>query len=121
MPCYSAVSGVAFAAAPMTRSPQWGRCPKLSWWHDETLPRPHAHRSHAVAPVQELETKLMVNLLPPDPLDEKNIMLEIRAGTGGDEASIWAGDLMRMYQRYCATQVRSFASHAACACIRAAA
>ena len=33
-------------------------------------------------------------------------MLEIRAGTGGDEASIWAGDLLRMYERYCLTQVR---------------
>lgn len=43
----------------------------------------------------------MVLLLPKDPLDEKNIMLEIRAGTGGDEASLWAGDLLRMYQRYC--------------------
>jgi len=39
-------------------------------------------------------------LLPKDPLDEKNIMLEIRAGTGGDEAGIWAGDLYRMYIRF---------------------
>jgi peptide chain release factor 1 len=39
-------------------------------------------------------------LLPKDPLDEKNIMLEIRAGTGGDEAGIWAGDLYRMYMRF---------------------
>ena len=47
-----------------------------------------------------LETKLKLLLLPRDPLDDKNIMLEIRAGTGGDEASIWAGDLYRMYLRY---------------------
>ena len=47
--------------------------------------------------VEELETLLKVLLLPRDPNDEKNIMLEIRAGTGGDEASIWAGDLVRMY------------------------
>lgn len=52
--------------------------------------------------MQELENELLVLLLPRDPLDEKNIMLEIRAGTGGDEASIWAGDLLRMYQKYCA-------------------
>ncbi|MBD2300584.1 peptide chain release factor 1 [Nostoc sp. FACHB-190] len=51
-----------------------------------------------------LETRLKVLLLPRDPNDEKNIMLEIRAGTGGDEASIWAGDLMRMYTRYAQTQ-----------------
>lgn len=52
--------------------------------------------------MQALEQELLVLLLPKDPLDEKNIMLEIRAGTGGDEASIWAGDLLRMYQKYCA-------------------
>ncbi len=51
-----------------------------------------------------LENRLKVLLLPRDPNDEKNIMLEIRAGTGGDEASIWAGDLMRMYTRYAQTQ-----------------
>jgi peptide chain release factor 1 len=47
-----------------------------------------------------LENRLKVLLLPRDPNDDKNIMLEIRAGTGGDEASIWAGDLLRMYSRY---------------------
>ncbi len=50
--------------------------------------------------IAELETHLKVLLLPRDPNDDKNIMLEIRAGTGGDEASIWAGDLVRMYSRY---------------------
>jgi peptide chain release factor 1 len=51
-----------------------------------------------------LESRLKVLLLPCDPNDDKNIMLEIRAGTGGDEASIWAGDLLRMYSRYADTQ-----------------
>jgi peptide chain release factor 1 len=51
-----------------------------------------------------LEKRLKVLLLPKDPNDEKNIMLEIRAGTGGDEASIWAGDLLRMYSRYAETK-----------------
>ncbi len=54
--------------------------------------------------IAALETKLKVLLLPKDPNDEKNIMLEIRAGTGGDEASIWAGDLLRMYSRYAETK-----------------
>ncbi|WP_138503089.1 peptide chain release factor 1 [Nostoc sp. PA-18-2419] len=54
--------------------------------------------------IEYLESRLKVLLLPRDPNDEKNIMLEIRAGTGGDEASIWAGDLMRMYTRYAQTQ-----------------
>jgi peptide chain release factor 1 len=51
-----------------------------------------------------LENRLKILLLPRDPNDDKNIMLEIRAGTGGDEASIWAGDLLRMYSRYADTQ-----------------
>nr|GLL42603.1 peptide chain release factor APG3, chloroplastic [Ipomoea trifida] len=50
--------------------------------------------------IKELEEKLKVLLLPTDPLDSRNIMLEVRAGTGGDEAGIWAGDLVRMYQKY---------------------
>lgn len=54
--------------------------------------------------LEQLETRLKVLLLPSDPNDDKNIMLEIRAGTGGDEASIWAGDLVRMYSRYAETQ-----------------
>lgn len=51
-----------------------------------------------------LESRLKVLLLPKDPNDDKNIMLEIRAGTGGDEASIWAGDLVRLYSRYAETK-----------------
>ena len=54
--------------------------------------------------VQRLEDKLKVLLLPRDPNDDKNIMLEIRAGTGGDEASIWAGDLVRIYSKYSESQ-----------------
>ncbi len=50
--------------------------------------------------INQLEIRLKILLLPRDPNDEKNIMLEIRAGTGGEEASIWAGDLVRMYTRY---------------------
>lgn len=51
-----------------------------------------------------LEGRLKVLLLPRDPNDDKNIMLEIRAGAGGDEASIWAGDLVRLYSRYAESQ-----------------
>ncbi len=54
--------------------------------------------------IPQLEERLKILLLPRDPNDDKNIMLEIRAGTGGDEASIWAGDLVRMYSRYAETQ-----------------
>ena len=48
----------------------------------------------------ELEEELKELLLPKDPLDEKNIILEIRAGTGGEEAALFASDLFRMYSRY---------------------
>ena len=49
----------------------------------------------------ELEKQIRNMLIPKDPQDEKNCILEIRAGTGGDEASLFAGDLMRMYLKYC--------------------
>ncbi len=54
--------------------------------------------------IESLEQRLKILLLPRDPNDDKNIMLEIRAGTGGDEASIWAGDLLRLYTYYAQTQ-----------------
>ncbi len=50
--------------------------------------------------LEEVEQRIKVLLLPPDPLDEKNIILEIRGGTGGEEAALFAADLFRMYMRY---------------------
>ncbi len=65
-------------------------------------------REFAKMEIDELEPKidrydkeLKELLIPKDPNDDKNVMLEIRGGTGGDEAAIFAGDLWRMYQRYC--------------------
>lgn len=54
--------------------------------------------------LKDLEERLKVLLLPKDPMDSKDCMLEIRAGTGGDEASIWAGDLVEVYQKYSSGQ-----------------
>ncbi len=54
--------------------------------------------------IQRLEDELKVLLLPKDPLDDKNIVLEIRAGTGGDEASLFAAEIFRMYSRYAESQ-----------------
>src|SRR4051812_26465873 len=48
----------------------------------------------------QMESALRNMLIPKDPYDEKNAILEIRAGTGGDEASLFAGDLLRMYLKY---------------------
>ena len=52
----------------------------------------------------ELENELKLQLIPKDPNDSKNCVLEIRGGTGGDEAAIFAGDLFRMYERFCEKQ-----------------
>lgn len=52
------------------------------------------------AEIPRLETRIKTALVPKDPNDSKDVILEIRSGVGGDEASIWAGDLFRMYQKY---------------------
>jgi peptide chain release factor 1 len=54
-----------------------------------------------VPKIEGLDTDIKELLIPKDPNDDKNVLLEIRAGTGGDEAAIFAGDLWRMYQRFC--------------------
>ena len=56
--------------------------------------------NEATAQRDELEQQLQILLLPKDPNDNRNVFLEVRAGTGGDEAAIFSGDLARMYQRY---------------------
>lgn len=56
------------------------------------------------ARLHELEMQLQTELLPKDPNDERNIFLEIRAGTGGDESALFSGDLLRMYTRYAERQ-----------------
>ena len=55
----------------------------------------------AVNRLADLEEEIRFMLIPKDPEDTKNVMMELRAGTGGDEASIFAGDLYRMYTKYC--------------------
>ena len=58
----------------------------------------------AKARLQQLEAELQAELLPKDPNDERNIFLEIRAGTGGDESALFSADLFRMYTRYAERQ-----------------
>ncbi len=55
------------------------------------------------ARVEELKQEIRLLLLPKDPYEGRNLLVEIRAGTGGDEAALFASDLFRMYQRYCDT------------------
>ena len=56
--------------------------------------------AHWEPELEKLESELKIHLLPKDPLDEKNIFLEIRAGAGGDEAGLFAAELFRVYSRY---------------------
>jgi peptide chain release factor 1 len=60
--------------------------------------------ANAKADIERLEKELTLALLPKDPADERNIFLEIRAGTGGDESALFAGDLLRMYTRFAERQ-----------------
>ena len=64
---------------------------------DEELEKLHKEK-------EELEQKLKIMLLPKDPNDEKNVIMEIRGAAGGDEANIFAGDLFRMYSKYAEKQ-----------------
>ena len=63
-----------------------------------------AEIADAATRIEQLESDLQTALLPKDPNDERNIFLEIRAGTGGDESALFAGNLLRMYTRYAERQ-----------------
>lgn len=71
---------------------------------EESDPEMHAMIKEELSSVEEnipkLEAELKLMLIPKDPNDDKNVILEVRAGTGGDEAALFGMDLLRMYQRY---------------------
>src|SRR5215472_16985669 len=71
---------------------------------DETDPEMRAYAEEELAKLEPrlpvIEEELKILLLPKDPNDEKNVILEIRAGTGGDEATLFAAEVFRMYNRY---------------------
>ncbi|MCU1342942.1 MAG: bacterial peptide chain release factor 1 (bRF), partial [Candidatus Acidoferrum typicum] len=71
---------------------------------DETDPEMRAYAQEELAKLEPrvslIEEELKVLLLPKDPNDEKNVIVEIRAGTGGDEATLFAAEMFRMYDRY---------------------
>ena len=72
---------------------------------DPDLRQMAADEVNRLAPVMErIEAELRVLLLPKDPLDEKNVVIEIRAGTGGDEATLFAAEIFRMYTRFAESQ-----------------
>jgi peptide chain release factor 1 len=71
---------------------------------DELLEMTREERDRLVERETELEEALRVELIPKDPNDQRNVVLEIRAGTGGDEATLFAAELFRMYSRYAEEQ-----------------
>jgi len=75
---------------------------------DETDPEMVSYAEEELAKLEkrvvEVQEELKILLLPKDPNDEKNVILEIRAGTGGDEATLFAAEIFRMYNRYAETQ-----------------
>ncbi len=71
---------------------------------DELKELAELEREEAMTTIDELNAELQILLLPKDPNDDNNVFLEIRAGAGGDEAGIFAGDLFRMYSKYAENQ-----------------
>src|SRR5690606_23611688 len=69
--------------------------------HEEMVKMAKMQLEEAQERLPQLEEEIKFMLIPKEPEDAKNVMVEIRAGTGGDEASIFAGDLFRMYTKYC--------------------
>ena len=76
---------------------------ELSGGNDELAELAKAEADEASQQLATLEDELFAMLAPKDPNDEKNVIIEIRAGAGGDEASLFAAELYRMYLRYCET------------------
>ena len=71
---------------------------------DEMQQLGHDEEQRLAPELEDLEQRLKVALLPKDPADERNVIVEIRSGAGGDEAGLFAADLFRMYQRYAERQ-----------------
>lgn len=76
---------------------------ELSSGNDELAELAKLELTESEAALETLEDELFIMLAPKDPNDDKNLIMEIRAGAGGDEASLFAAELYRMYLRYCET------------------
>ena len=103
---YARLTPVAerFGALPGARARARVRARHAERRRSRACARWAARKSARLAPeIERAEDALKTLLIPRDPRDDKNIYLEVRAGTGGDEAAIFAGDLFRMYARYAET------------------
>ena len=94
---------IATASERDTIEKQLAEAKNLAQGNDELAELAKAEIPEDEAKIAELDDKLFILLTPKDPNDEKNIIMEIRAGAGGDEASLFAAELYRMYLRWCET------------------
>jgi peptide chain release factor 1 len=94
---------LAKAALRRSLTQQLQEAKELSNGNDELAELAKSEVPDLEKKLAELEEELFVMLTPKDPNDEKNVILEVRAGAGGDEASLFSGELLRMYLRYCET------------------
>ena len=92
-PVVAALAGHARAQQDLASALSMRSDPEMRELAEAEIPAAHTR-------IAELESQLGVLLIPRDPRDEGNVFLEVRAGTGGDEAALFAGDLFRMYARY---------------------
>ena len=92
---------IATASERDTIEKQLAEAKNLAQGNDELAELAKAEIPEDEAKIAELDDKLFILLTPKDPNDEKNIIIEIRAGAGGDEASLFAAELYRMYLRWC--------------------
>ena len=92
---------IATASERDTVEKQLAEAKNLAQGNDELAELAKAEIPEDEAKIAELDDKLFILLTPKDPNDEKNIIIEIRAGAGGDEASLFAAELYRMYLRWC--------------------
>ena len=99
---YSELSPVVAAAKALgkARSDLSGLEEMIASGDKDMAEMAQAERPEVLKRIDDLEQQLKIQLLPKDAADERNVILEVRAGTGGDEAAIFVGDLFRMYQRY---------------------
>lgn len=84
-----------------TLEQQLAEAKELATGNDELAELAKSEVADTEGKLEELEDELFIMLAPRDPNDEKNVIMEIRAGAGGDEASLFAAELYRMYLRYC--------------------
>ena len=99
---YSELNPVVTAAKALTkaRSDLSGLEEMIAAGDKDMAEMAEAERPEVAKRIGDIEQQLKILLLPKDAADERNVILEVRAGTGGDEAAIFVGDLFRMYQRY---------------------